>query len=463
MSTVHHRKPPSKSSLPAPKAHVNPSWGRFNVGTWSVTLGCGAIVAFCPILVIIYVIALFHFSGSLISTLSAIVSHGPLEFTLLYAPRFSAPALAGYAAWVLFQVFLYAFLPGQIGYGQRTPAGHLLPYRVNGLAAWATTHILYGGAVYMGVLDPAIIAKNWQGLVVAFNVYGYLLAAVAYVKAHVAPTHQDDLKFSGSIVYDYYMGIELNPRIGDWFDFKLFHNGRPGIVAWTLINLSFMAYQKELHGYITNSMIVVNILHGFYVVDFFFNEDWYLRTIDICHDHYGFYLAWGSMVWLPTMYTLQSQYLALYPSSLSTLTTSILLFTGIASYIVFRSINHQKDLSRRTSGNCVIWGKPAEFITARYTTEDGKEHQSILLCSGWWGVVRHANYTADLVLSYCGCAAAGWGGKGWTILPWTYAIFMTVLLVQRCVRDEDRCGKKYGKTWEEYCGRVRYRLLPGVW
>jgi 7-dehydrocholesterol reductase len=37
------------------------------------------------------------------------------------------------------------------------------------------------------------------------------------------------------------------------------------------------------------------------VVDFFINEDWYLRTIDIAHDHFGFYLAWGDVVWLPFM------------------------------------------------------------------------------------------------------------------------------------------------------------------
>lgn len=56
------------------------------------------------------------------------------------------------------------------------------------------------------------------------------------------------------------MGIEFNPRIGKWFDFKLFFNGRPGIVAWTLINLSYMAKQQELYGHVTNSMILVNVL-----------------------------------------------------------------------------------------------------------------------------------------------------------------------------------------------------------
>lgn len=47
-------------------------------------------------------------------------------------------------------------------------------------------------------------------------------------------------------------------------------------------NLSFMAYQKQLHGYITNSMVIVNILHAFYVVDFFVNEDWYITLPRAC-------------------------------------------------------------------------------------------------------------------------------------------------------------------------------------
>ena len=44
-------------------------------------------------------------------------------------------------------------------------------------------------------------------------------------------------------------------------------------------NISFAAYQYEKFGYYTNSMIVVNTIHALYVIDFFYNEDWYLRTI----------------------------------------------------------------------------------------------------------------------------------------------------------------------------------------
>lgn len=54
-------------------------------------------------------------------------------------------------------------------------------------------------------------------------------------------------------------------------------------------------------------MMILCVLHFLYIVDYFYHEDWYLRTIDICHDHFGYYLAWGDSVWLPYMYTLQAQ------------------------------------------------------------------------------------------------------------------------------------------------------------
>jgi 7-dehydrocholesterol reductase len=220
-----------------------------------------------------------------------------------------------------------------------------------------------------------------------------------------------------------------------------------------------MAYQYQLHGLITKSMIVTIILHTIYVLDFFINEDWYLRTIDICHDHFGFYLAWGCTVWLPGIYTLQTQYLARNPVILSSAHAASILLVGVGGYSLFRSVNHQKDLVRRTKGNCELWGSPAKILRVKYRTKDGLEHDSLLLCSGWWGFARHVNYLGDLVLSYAMCATCGTEN----LLPWTYAIFMTVLLIHRCWRDEERCSKKYGKYWEEYCRRVRWVIIPGIY
>jgi len=53
------------------------------------------------------------------------------------------------------------------------------------------THFLYM------CREPSIIAKNFGGLLVGANVYGYLLTLFAYAKAHIAPSHPGDRKFSG--------------------------------------------------------------------------------------------------------------------------------------------------------------------------------------------------------------------------------------------------------------------------
>ena len=373
-------------------------WGAHsNKAKWESTAGVLALIICCPTLCILNWVALEQFGGSLVKTVSAALDHGPVLYVLHNLPKPSQAAIAGYAGWLLFQAFLYGALPGEICFGQKTPAGYQLHYKTNGLLAWVLTHALFIGGSYYGYIDPAIIAKNWEGLLVSVNVYGFVLAILAYVKGHLFPSHPEDRKLSGSWIYDFWAGVELNPRFGSYWDFKFFHNGRPGIVAWTLINLSWAAYQYQSLGYVTDSMLVLNILQALYVVDFFCNESWYTRTIDISHDHFGFMLAWGDTTFLPTFYTLQAQYLARYPTHLSRGQAAGILAIGFLGYGIFRSANFQRDHVRAKQGDARIWGRPAEFIRCKYHTSDGKEHTSLLLTSGWWGVARHSNYLADLV------------------------------------------------------------------
>lgn len=231
------------------------------------------------------------------------------------------------------------------------------------------------------------------------------------------------------------------------------------MMVWTLIDFSFMAHQYQTRGHIQLSLVLVTILHVLYVGDFFVNEAWYLGTIDIAHDHYGFYLAWGCFCFLPTIYTIQAQYLGMYGSSVSNSYLAVVFSIGLAAYVMFRSVNNQRHRARILGAKCRIGGKPAEFIKGQYATADGKQRESLLLCSGWWGWSRHANYTADLVLSYCSCALVGTTKA----VVWTYAIWMTLILVHRCLRDEKRLSDKYGVAWDEYCKRVPWRFVPGIW
>ncbi|KAK3699093.1 hypothetical protein QZH41_008890, partial [Actinostola sp. cb2023] len=352
-----------------------------------------------------------------------------LAFVWQNVPEVSLKSVVVFFTWMLVQLVLYLVLPGRKATGNPTPAGNALPYNCNGFNAWMVTHALFLAAVKLDWIKMTIIHDHWGALLILANIFGFVLTGFCYFKALYFPSHKEDRCFSGSFFYDMFMGVELNPRIGD-FDFKLFFNGRPGIVAWTLINLSFAAKQYENLGYVTNSMVIVNVLQAFYVIDYFINEVWYLRTIDIAHDHFGFYLAWGDMVWLPFMYTLQAVYLVYNPVNLPLWAAAGVLGLGLAGYFIFRSANSQKDYFRsqiKKTGECTIWGKPAVYISAEYQTSDGIVKQSCLLASGWWGISRHFNYVGDLMNSLSYCLACGVGH----VLPQFYVVYMTILLVHR--------------------------------
>ena len=361
---------------------VAEAWGRKAEATALSAALSLVLVIVCPFVVFLNHATLYYFDGAVTSALSSLFQLGPVKFFSEYGASPSISAAQIYLGWLIFQGVLYQILPGPMSKGQVTPAGNLLDYRTNGLRAWILTHILFLTLGYLEIIDLAVIAKHWPGLLIAATVYGLSLPVFAQVKAHYAPTHPDDRKFSGSFIFDYFVGIELNPRFGQLWDFKLFHNGRPGIIAWTLISISHTAYQYQKLGRVTNSMWLVDLFHFIYVLDFFWNESWYLRTIDMAHDHFGYYLGFGSVVIVPSLYTIQAQYLARYPVDLPTAQVVGILVIGLGGYIIFRGANYQKDIVRSTGGKCPIWGKPAEFIRAQYVTGDGQDHESLLLTSG---------------------------------------------------------------------------------
>lgn len=444
-------------------------WGRAWEVDWFSLFGTILILTTTPLMVFYFYITCVHFEGALTAPIIQMIDGTLTPSSLLHRlPTINSTAFGIYFFWLTLQIVLFLlpdklhrFFKGYSGglhYGGCTPSGNSLPYQINGLQAWIVTHILLVLAVYLFDLFPlSIILNEWGALLWVANITGYAVAIFVFFKAHLFPSYPEDRRFTGNILYDFYMGIEQNPRIGR-FDFKLFFNGRPGIVAWTMINLSFMAAQYSRYGAVTNSIILVNLLQALYVIDFFRFERWYLHTIDIEHEHFGWMLAWGDCVWLPWMYTLQGLYLVYHPVDLPVVAVIIVFTLGLSGYAIFRNANNQKKLFKRNGGKRKIWGKVPEAIDCAYTSADGTTHRGQLLCSGWWGIGRHMNYTGDLMLSLAFCLACGWDN----LLPYFYFIYMIILLVHRCYRDEHRCHHKYGKGWEEYCKRVPYRILPGI-
>ncbi|XP_054795946.1 7-dehydrocholesterol reductase [Prosopis cineraria] len=206
-------------------------------------------------------------------------------------------------------------------------------------------------------------------------------------------------------------------------------------------------------------MLVNTALMLVYVSKFFWWEAGYWNTMDIAHDRAGFYICWGCLVWVPSVYTSPGMYLVNHPVNLGTQLAIFILVAGILCIYINYDCDRQRQEFRRTNGKCLVWGKPPLKIEASYTTTTGETKTSLLLTSGWWGLSRHFHYVPEILSAFF-----------WTVpalfnhfLPYFYVIFLTILLFDRAKRDDDRCKSKYGKYWKLYCNKVPSKIIPGIY
>lgn len=211
-----------------------------------------------------------------------------------------------------------------------------------------------------------------------------------------------------------------------------------------------------------------------YCLDALWMESAILTTMDLTTDGFGFMLSFGDLVWVPFIFSLGTRYLAVHPVRLGPLYVAVILAIQGFGYYIFRAANNEKNRFRTNPND------PAVAHLSYIETKSG----SRLLTSGWWGTARHINYLGDWVMSWSYCLptlAAGYkltptilypgtrlvtqeGMKGYAIpVTYFYLVYFAVLLIHREMRDEEKCMRKYGKDWERYCEKVRWRILPGVY
>ncbi|CAL8312705.1 unnamed protein product [Lota lota] len=359
-------------------------------------------------------------------------------------------ALALVLLWVLFQALLYLLPVGKLSEGMPLRSGERLKYRTNGFFAIVVSGVAVAAAVHQGV-DLAYIHSHFLQLATASFLVSLLLSVYLYARSRHTPTPQRALGGnSGSLMYDFFKGRELNPRIRN-FDLKFFCEMRPGLIGWCVINAALAVAEMRVQGLSSPSpaMLLVNAFQLLYVVDGLWNEEAILTTMDLMHDGFGFMLAFGDLVWVPFTYTLQAYYLVEHPNALAPPALLAIVTLKLLGFYIFRKSNSQKNSFRRN---------PADASLANMKsipTATGKS----LLVSGWWGVVRHPNYLGDLIMALAWSLPCGFSH----LLPWYYMIYFIILLVHRDARDTSDCRRKYGSAWEEYCRAVPYRIIPGVY
>ncbi|KAF2172323.1 hypothetical protein M409DRAFT_50042 [Zasmidium cellare ATCC 36951] len=404
-----------------------------------------------------------------------------------FAGLINLQAVLGIAGWYGFSFLLYVLLPAQEVQGTELRTGGRLNYRFNTfLTAVTILVVCAAGTVVQGANFPlwTFIDRNYIQLLTCSILIAYGLAIFVYLKSfQVKPGNKDKRELaagghSGNILYDWYIGRELNPRVtlpvvGE-IDIKSFMELRPGMIGWIVLNLAFAAKQYRTYGYVTDSMVMVVISQALYVLDALWMEPAILTTIDLTTDGFGFMLSFGDLVWVPFIYSTQARYLSVHPVTLGPLYVAAILGVAAFGYYIFRASNSEKNRFRTNPNDPSV--AHLEYIE----TETG----SRLLTTGWWGTARHINYLGDWIMSWAYCLptlAAGYkltpsimypgtrlltteGMKGAAIpITYFYMLYFAILLIHREMRDEEKCRRKYGKDWEEYCQKVRYRILPGVY
>lgn len=353
-----------------------------------------------------------------------------------------------YLGWFTLQAIL-AILPlGPVAEGQPLKNGDRLKYRLNGFVALVLSVLAFGASAYFG-LPVTVLHKKFFKIMTTAVVFSFVLSIYLYIKSrYVSKSRLASPGNTGNIVYDFFLGHELNPRIGP-LDLKFFCELRPGLIGWVMLNLSFLleAYQETQTFPPALTMVVV--FQIIYVADALWFEDAILTTMDIVHDGFGFMLAFGDLAWVPFLYCLQSRYLLESKFNLPWYCLAPIAVLKVIGFYIFRGSNSQKNEFRKDPFN------PNLAYLETIPTPSGKK----LLVSGWWGLVRKPNYLGDLLMALSWSLPCGFS----SLLPYFYPVYFFVLLVHRQLRDEAECKRKYGASWDRYCERVKYRIIPYVY
>ncbi|KAF8896452.1 ERG4/ERG24 ergosterol biosynthesis protein [Infundibulicybe gibba] len=338
-----------------------------------------------------------------------------------------------YFGWYAFCVVAWAVLPGDRIEGVTLRTGGKKTYKINAFSTYLLALGITTGIIYnYGPQAFTFFYEKWVGFAIACYIASFGEGKILALGGN-----------SGNFIYDV-------PKSFHWmFDVKSFNELRPGLILWTLINISMACEQATRRGGLTNitdSMWLIQAFQAWYVIDGLYNEPAIFTTMDITTDGFGFMLSVGDLTWVPFFYSLQARYLAYNHVELGQVWTAGIFLLNITGYYIFRDANGEKNDFRN--------GKNPKNLTY-FTTSRGSK----LLTSGWWGRSRHPNYLGDLVMSVAWCLPTGFESP----IPYFYIIYFAILLIHRQRRDDENCQKKYGADWEKYKKMVPARIVPYIY
>jgi delta14-sterol reductase len=330
------------------------------------------------------------------------------------------------------------------GYVKDPSTGEPLRYRLNGLRVLVVALAIWAAACRSGLLPwDLFYTERWS------MAAGACAAGLVFTLAIVLPARP----VTKSLIADLYLGRLENPRWGGGrVDAKMYLY-LVGAVLLELNVLSFTARHVLCHPHDPSPGVFLYAgLFTFFVAEYLNFENVHLYTYDLFAERVGFKLGWGCLVFYPFFYAVGLWSVAELPSPHTPL--PLLVVYGLvffSGWALSRGANLQKFLFK-TRPEARLFG-----VLAPVALEGGGKK---LLCSGFWGISRHVNYLGEILMALGLALALGYP---FAIGPWLYPLYYVALLFPRERADDRRCAEKYGPLWEEYCRKVPYRIIPGVY
>ena len=172
-------------------------------------------------------------------------------------------AWAIYWTFFIFQAVLYLTMPGVYSSGKPLPheGGKQLRYYCNGVVSFYVTIAVALGLHFSGLFKLYTLIDDFGPLMSVAIISGFLVSIVAYASAFYRGAQH---RMTGYHIYDFFMGAELNPRMFEWLDFKMFFEVRLPWYTLFLTSLSAAARQYELYGYVSGEVGFLVMAHFLY-------------------------------------------------------------------------------------------------------------------------------------------------------------------------------------------------------
>ncbi|KAK6330526.1 C-24(28) sterol reductase [Orbilia brochopaga] len=375
----------------------------------------------------------------------------------------SAKAFAIYWVFFIAQGILYVTLPGVYSQGNAVPSlkGQRLTYFCNAYLTFYVTCATFALLHYFDIFPLQTFIEEIGPITSVSIISGFAVSVIAYFSALARGAQH---RMTGSFLYDFFMGAELNPRIGI-LDMKMFFEVR---LPWFLLFLttaSTAVKQYQVYGYVSPQVCFILLAHFLYTNACSKGEECIVTTWDMFYEKWGFMLIFWNMAGVPFTYHHCTLWLAKHnPAeySWSTGYQATLFITLICAYYVWDTCNSQKNNFRRQQAGTFVDFKRFPCLPWRYIenpTYIKCKNGGTLLTSGWYRWARKIHYTVDIIM------ALTWGfNTGFSSpFPYFFPVFFVCVNIHRARRDIERCKAKYGEDWIEYSRQCPYLFIPYVW